>query len=123
MPLADDGVPELLVLQLSAFRQFDLQASWLDHGNIVLVGDSVSTRLGGAKVHDGKSVPTLATVLDRVRALGGVMCHVMGVMPCLHPSHEDHAVFTMGGHRYCESDEAVSVWIPVTIADSSDETA
>lgn len=118
IPLSDDGVPELLVLQLSAFRQFDPDAAWLDHGVIELDRDTMKTRLGEAKAHEGTLDAALRRVLDRVRALGGVRCHVTGVMPCLHDLEDDHEVFDVGGHRYCEVDAPVSGWVAVTVVDS-----
>lgn len=118
MPLSDEAAPELLLLQLAAFRQFDSDADWLDLGVIDVTGDSITTRLGEAKAHGGSLNTPMRLVLDRVRALGGVLCHVTGVMPCLHDDGVDHEVYSMAEHRYCEVEAPLAVWVPVTVSDS-----
>ena len=118
LPLASEGIPELLVLQLSAFRQFDPNAEWLDHGVIQVDGSAIETRLGDAKAHGGTVDDTLAVVLERVRAVGIVRCHVISVMPCLHVLDDAHEVFSVAEHQYCEVDAPVSVWATVSFVAS-----
>lgn len=111
-------MPELLLLQLSAFRQLDPDADWLDRGVIDVTGDSITTRLGESKAQGGNLDTPMRLVFDRVRALGGVLCHVTGVMPCLHDHDVDHEVYDIAEQRYCEIEAPVAVWVPVTVSDS-----